>query len=103
MSYEDKLQTNPLQWWSVRVGKFPLLSSVARRYLMTPATSVPAERIFSLAGFVVRKKRTKLLPKHVNQQIFLAKNKDHIPHKCIRKAPILPGASKLIKANKGLI
>ena len=49
---------------------------------MTPATSVPAERIFSLAGFVVRKKRTKLLPKHVNQQIFLAKTKDHIPHNC---------------------
>ena len=52
--------------------------SVAKKYLAIPATSIPSERFFSLAGFIVRKNRTKLLPEHVNQNIFLAKNKQHI-------------------------
>ena len=71
MDLDEKRKTNPVQFWGQRRAQFPLLSIVARKYLQIPATSVPSERIFLLAGFVVRKKRTKLLPKHVNQQIFL--------------------------------
>ena len=54
MDLDEKRKTNPVQFWGHRRAQFPLLSTVARRYLMTPAISVPTERIFSLAGFVVR-------------------------------------------------
>ena len=47
--------------------------------LHIPATSVPAERIFSLAGHVVRLRRSKLLPTNVNKFVFLHKNLDEIP------------------------
>ena len=75
----EKYAEDPMKFWRDNKSSFPLLYQVAKKYLHIPATSVPSERIFSLAGFIVRKKRTKLLEKHVNQQIFLAKNKNHIP------------------------
>ncbi len=34
---------DPLNWWRDRVGSYPLLSAVAAKYLMIPATSVPSE------------------------------------------------------------
>ena len=68
-----------MRFWKDKKSTYPLMYQVAKKYLHIPATSVPSERIFSLAGFIVRKKRTKLLEKHVNQQIFLARNKNHIP------------------------
>ncbi|KAI4829785.1 hypothetical protein KUCAC02_001453 [Chaenocephalus aceratus] len=39
----------PLQWWSTHEGAHPQLSALARKYLGSPATSVPCERLFSLA------------------------------------------------------
>ena len=77
----DKYTEDPMRFWKDNKSTYPLMYQVAKRYLHIPATSVPSERIFSLAGFICRKKRTKLLEEHVNQQIFLAKNKDHIPSK----------------------
>ena len=76
---KEKYANDPMKYWTDNKSRFPLLYQVAKKYLQIPATSVPSERVFSLAGFIVRKKRTKLLEKHVNQQIFLARNKDHIP------------------------
>lgn len=48
----------PLQWWSRRARTHPQLSVLASKYLISPATSVPCERLFSLAGHIVTKKRT---------------------------------------------
>ena len=76
---KQKKIVDPLAWWSDKQHEYPNLYYVAKKYLAIPATSVPSERIFSLAGFIVRKNRTNLLPDHVNQNIFLAKNKQHIP------------------------
>ncbi len=65
---------DPLNWWRDRVGSYPLLSAVAAKYLMIPATSVPSERVFSCAGNVVTKKRSALNPDNVNMLIFLDMN-----------------------------
>ena len=77
----QKMRIDPLVWWSDKEHEYPCLYYVAKKYLAIPATSVPSERIFSLAGFIVRKNRTNLFPEHVNQNIFLEKNKQHIPAK----------------------
>ena len=47
-----------LQWWKLNQNLFPHLSILAKIYLAIPTSSVPAERDFSLAGYLVSKKRS---------------------------------------------
>ncbi|KAJ4928187.1 hypothetical protein JOQ06_015981, partial [Pogonophryne albipinna] len=47
----------PLQWWSSHAGAHDKLAPLARKYLATPASTVPCERLFSVAGHIVQKKR----------------------------------------------
>ncbi|XP_019115228.1 zinc finger BED domain-containing protein 1 isoform X2 [Larimichthys crocea] len=68
------LESNPTCWWKVNEGRFPTLATLAKRYLCTPGTSVPSERVFSAAGLTVNRLRTRLTPEHVNMLIFLNKN-----------------------------
>lgn len=42
-----------LAWWRNNQDRFPLLSTVARKYMCICATSAPSERVFSVAGNVV--------------------------------------------------
>ena len=67
-------QENPLQWWRKNEGRYRKLSVLAKEYLAIPATSVPAERVFSTAGLIVNCLRTRLSPEHVDMLIFLNKN-----------------------------
>lgn len=62
----------PLQWWSTHAGAHPHLSALARKYLGSPATSVPCERLFSLAGNIVQKKRAALSSENVNRLVCLS-------------------------------
>ena len=73
---EDDLDVDdsPLEWWRKNEHRFPGLSTLARRYLSVPATSVPSERIFSAAGRLVTKLRNGLSPAHIDASIFLAVN-----------------------------
>uniref|UniRef100_A0A3Q1BI66 BED-type domain-containing protein n=1 Tax=Amphiprion ocellaris TaxID=80972 RepID=A0A3Q1BI66_AMPOC len=68
------LSENPLHWWKVHAGAFPLLARQAKRYLCVPGTSVPSERVFSAAGDIVTAKRSCLTSQHVDQLLFLQKN-----------------------------
>lgn len=45
-----------LQWWKKNEMYYPRLSVLVKKYLAIPASSVPAERVFSLAGHLVNKK-----------------------------------------------
>ncbi|GBP84499.1 Zinc finger BED domain-containing protein 4 [Eumeta japonica] len=55
---------NPYEWWALSTNKngFPILSKLAKRYLITPASSVYSERLFSEAGLLTRKSETDSLP-----------------------------------------
>ena len=79
MSAADKDKTNVLQWWKEHKALFPSLFKAAQAYLHIPATSVPSERIFSLAGYIVHDRRSKILATNVNKSIFLKRNEKHIP------------------------
>ena len=74
---EPKLSSKecPLEWWKENVYVYPHLSIVARKYLSCPASSTPSERVFSIAGMTVTKKRASLSPNTVDSLIFLAANK----------------------------
>ena len=53
-------QVDPIEWWRTYESRFPNLSRMARDYLAIPATSVPSERCFSLAGNVLTKQRSSM-------------------------------------------
>ena len=63
-----------LDWWKQRLSTYPRLSSLARKYLCCPATSVPSERLFSSVGNLINKKRCCLKPENVDRLLFLHKN-----------------------------
>lgn len=71
---EVQCSENPLQWWKDHSRHFPHLSLIARKYLCIPATSVPSERAFSVAEYIVNEKRSCLLPENVSLLVFLAAN-----------------------------
>lgn len=62
----------PQEWWSTHEGAHSEMARLAHKYLATPATSVPSERLFSLSGYVVQKKRASLLPENVNRLVCLS-------------------------------
>lgn len=47
-------------FWQKNRHRFPRLFQIARRVNIIPATSVPSESMFSVAGFVSRKQRSAL-------------------------------------------
>lgn len=66
------MDQDPLAWWKNQ--DLPILSTLARKYLCIPGTSVPSERLFSQAGYIVNELRARLTPDHVNMLVFLARN-----------------------------
>ena len=66
--------TDPLAWWKREQGRFPNLAYLAKKYLCICGTSVPSERVFSTAGHIASKSRSRLLPQNVSKLLFLSKN-----------------------------
>ncbi|XP_069105881.1 E3 SUMO-protein ligase ZBED1-like [Argopecten irradians] len=71
---EDAGGNTGLDWWKEKEIFYPRVAKVAKKFLAIPASSVPSERVFSLAGNIVRKKRSQLSPENVDKMIFLHKN-----------------------------
>lgn len=68
----------PLLWWKRNATRYTFLSKLARKYLCVTATSVPSERVFSVSGNVLTKERYSLSDEHVEQLVFLTKNKEFV-------------------------
>jgi hAT family C-terminal dimerisation region len=58
-------------WWNANANRFPGLAKVAQIYLAPPPTSVPSERLFSVAGGIITDHRAKLIPGNAEKLIFL--------------------------------
>ena len=65
---------DPMEWWRKHEVHFPHVAKLARKYLSIPASTAPAERVFSTAKNVLQKKRWSLLPKRLGKCIFLRHN-----------------------------
>ena len=65
---------DPLVWWRQHAAHYRHLQQLAKKYLCIPATSVPAERLFSKAGELISKRRSCRKPKNVNMLLFLNNN-----------------------------
>ena len=74
MKATEKKKVNPLEWWSENEHIFPVVARLARRFLCIPATTIPAERVFSTMGNVLTIKRRRLLPRRAEMLCFLREN-----------------------------
>ena len=79
LSKEEKNKFKIFNWWKANSSTYPSMYLAFKATLNIPATSVPSERIFSLAGFILNKRRSQLLATNVNRYIFLNRNRDYIP------------------------
>ena len=68
------MNTSMILMWCTNQHSFPILSRMARKYLLIPATSVPSECLFSDAGNQITSKRTRLASKVVSQLLFVKRN-----------------------------
>ena len=68
-------QVNPLDWWKTQQTVYPRLAKLTKRYLATPASSAPSERVFSSMNIVISKTRSRLLPERSEALIFLKYNR----------------------------
>lgn len=64
---------DPLLWWKLNSERFPHIAKLARRFLCIMGTSVPSERVFSIAGLTITKSRSQLDPESVDEIIFMNK------------------------------
>ena len=65
---------DPLAWWRDHATLFPKLKELAQKYLCTPASSAPSERLFSKAGELISHRRSGLKEGNINKILFLNKN-----------------------------
>ena len=63
--------SDALAWWKDKAKIYPRLARLSRKYLATPASSAPSERVFSRAGITIAKDRASLLPENAGQLVFL--------------------------------
>lgn len=68
----SSIKSNPLELWEDMKHVFPGLYKQARTHLVSMATSVPCERLFSKAGATVTTQRNRLTGKHIEKLIFLS-------------------------------
>jgi hypothetical protein len=62
----DANQFDVFKWWSLHHLSYPLLSSIARKFLSLPASSLGSERGFSWIGYQNQPRRNRMAPTTLN-------------------------------------
>lgn len=68
---DDYVKDNVLSFWRNNQHALPVLSSLAKKYLATPATSVPSESAFSKSAYYGRKERARIHGDNLAKSVFL--------------------------------
>ena len=58
----NDINIDPVLWWKEHQNEYPILSLIAKDYLITQSTSVAAEQAFLVAGNTITQTRNKLEP-----------------------------------------
>lgn len=69
-----KIDQNILEFWKDKKEVFPRLFEMAKFYLAIPATSTPSERIFSMSGHTLQKRRSQLSGNSIKKLLFVKYN-----------------------------
>lgn len=73
--YISSINTNPeikfSRFWTNNEKKIPIMSAIVRRISIIPASSVPCESMFSVAGYIRRKERCSLSPRTIKYSLVL--------------------------------
>jgi len=67
-----KFSEDTFSWWRNRKSSYPKLAILARKYLSVQGTSTPAERVFSMMGNVLTKKRMSMADKNFSMIMYLS-------------------------------
>ena len=62
----------PLEWWKRHEGTYAILAKIVRQFLASPASTVPYEKLFSLSGNIVTRKRASLSADNINKPVSLS-------------------------------
>jgi hypothetical protein len=63
--------TDIMAWWRARQWDYPILAEMARDFLAIVASSSPSERLFSIGGDLITKKRNRLSGRRIRQILCL--------------------------------
>lgn len=76
--FSDKLVRSAgediMSFWRRNCKSYPFLAVLAQAVFCVPCTSTPSERVFSIAGLIVRNKRASLAPDTVSKVLFIHDN-----------------------------
>ena len=78
--YSNQIRENSFsfsEFWNQYKIQYPNLHNKLIRTNIIPATSVPSESCFSISGYVQRKERSRLSPKHL-RFLMLSKNSQQV-------------------------
>ena len=74
---EATVMVDPLAWWKEHQREYPRIAVLARRFLCIAPTSVPCERAFSKAGWIVNKRRCSLSDGRISSLVFVSSNRQY--------------------------
>lgn len=74
----NSIDDNPLDWWKANSHTFPKLSKLAQKYMVMMTSSASVERVFSLAGWIVDKRRCSLSDLTIENRLIITANKKHL-------------------------
>ena len=73
LEFADK-KVSPLRWWAIHATTYPSLAELARIVLAIPGSQIECERVFSLAGLLTARLRSRMSPENLGSIVFLSKN-----------------------------
>lgn len=71
LNMPNDININPLAWWKSHQEEFPVLSLIAKDFLIIQSTSVPSEQAFSIANNTITQTRNRLDPETAREILCL--------------------------------